>query len=129
MVGNKIKIIREIKNYTQEYMASELNISQNAYSRIELNKTKLTTALAEKIANILEVSLTDLLSKDNPIITFSNNTIDKNFGYINNHYELQKELYENTITLLQNELKDAKEREVRLLKLLEKKGIKANMFK
>ncbi|MBX7262842.1 MAG: helix-turn-helix domain-containing protein, partial [Chitinophagaceae bacterium] len=52
MVGNKIKIIREIKNYTQEYMASELNISQNAYSRIELNKTKLTTALAEKIADI-----------------------------------------------------------------------------
>lgn len=122
MVGNKIKIIREIKNYTQEYMASELNISQNAYSRIELNKTKLTTALAEKIADILEVSLADLLSKDNPIITFSNNTIDKNFGYINNHYESQKELYENTITLLQKELTDAKEREERLLKLLEKRG-------
>ncbi|MCZ2299498.1 MAG: helix-turn-helix transcriptional regulator [Chitinophagales bacterium] len=122
MVGNKIKIIREIKNYTQEFMASELNISQNAYSRIELNKTKLTTALAEKIADILEVSLADLLSKDNPIITFSNNTIDKNFGYINNHYESQKELYENTITLLQKELTDAKEREERLLKLLEKRG-------
>ncbi|GMV77647.1 MAG: hypothetical protein AMXMBFR79_07820 [Chitinophagaceae bacterium] len=122
MVGNKIKIIREIKNYTQEYMASELNISQNAYSRIELNKTKLTTALAEKIADILEISLADLLSKDNPIITFSNNTIDKNFGYINNHYESQKELYENTITLLQKELTDAKEREERLLKLLEKRG-------
>ncbi|HMZ46597.1 MAG TPA: helix-turn-helix transcriptional regulator [Chitinophagaceae bacterium] len=125
MVGNKIKIIREIKNYTQEYMASELNISQNAYSRIELNKTKLTTALAEKIADILEVSLADLLSKDNPIITFSNNTIDKNFGYINNHYESQKELYENTITLLQKELTDAKEREERLLKLLEKRGYKS----
>lgn len=125
MVGNKIKIIREIKNYTQEFMASELNISQNAYSRIELNKTKLTTALAEKIADILEVSLADLLSKDNPIITFSNNTIDKNFGYINNHYESQKELYENTITLLQKELTDAKEREERLLKLLEKRGYKS----
>ena len=82
----------------------------------------LTTALAEKIADILEVSLADLLSKDNPIITFSNNTIDKNFGYINNHYESQKELYENTITLLQKELTDAKEREERLLKLLEKRG-------
>lgn len=125
MVGNKIKIIREIKNYTQEFMASELNISQNAYSRIELNKTKLTTALAEKIADILEVSLADLLSKDNPIIIFSNNTIDKNFGYINNHYESQKELYENTITLLQKELTDAKEREERLLKLLEKRGYKS----
>ncbi|MCC6635458.1 MAG: hypothetical protein IT251_08140 [Chitinophagaceae bacterium] len=54
-----------------------------------------------------------------------NNTIDKNFGYINNHYESQKELYENTITLLQKELTDAKEREERLLKLLEKRGYKS----
>jgi len=118
MVGNKIKIVREIRNYSQEYMASQLGISQNAYSRIELNKTKLTTEVAEKIASILEISLMDLLSKDNPIVSFSNNTIDK--GYIHNHYETQIEIYEKTIEFLKEELKEAKLREEKLLKMIEK---------
>ncbi|MBX2931681.1 MAG: helix-turn-helix transcriptional regulator [Chitinophagaceae bacterium] len=118
MVGNKIKIVREIRNYSQEYMASQLGISQNAYSRIELNKTKLTTEVAEKIASILEISLMDLLSKDNPIVSFSNNTIDK--GYIHNHYETQIEIYEKKIEFLKEELKEAKLREEKLLKMIEK---------
>ncbi len=118
MVGNKIKIVREIRNYSQEYMASQLGISQNAYSRIELNKTKLTTEVAEKIASILEISLMDLLSKDNPIVSFSNNTIDK--GYIHNHYETQIEIFEKTIEFLREELKEAKLREEKLLKMIEK---------
>lgn len=99
-------------------MASQLGISQNAYSRIELNKTKLTTEVAEKIASILEISLMDLLSKDNPIVSFSNNTIDK--GYIHNHYETQIEIYEKTIEFLKEELKEAKLREEKLLKMIEK---------
>lgn len=40
-------------------MAQKLGISQNAYSRIELNKTKLNTDAAEKIADVLEVPLSD----------------------------------------------------------------------
>ncbi len=120
MVGNKIKLLREFRNYSQEYMASRLGVSQNAYSRIELSKTKLSTEIAEKIADILEISLADLLSKDNPIISFNNNTIDKNYGYINNHYESQKELFEKTINTLQLQIEASQMREERLLKLLEK---------
>ncbi|MGI8950158.1 MAG: helix-turn-helix domain-containing protein [Chitinophagaceae bacterium] len=118
MIGNKIKLLREFRNYSQEYMASKLGISQNAYSRIELNKSKLTTEAAEKIADILEVPLSDLLSKENPIITFNNNKIEK--GYIHNNFEIQKELYEATINTLKEELASAKKREEHLLKLLEK---------
>lgn len=94
MIGNKLKTMREYRNYTQEYMACSLGISQNAYSRIELNKSKLDTEMANKIADILKVPLVDLISKENPVITFNNN-IDK--GYIYNNYEIQKELYEKTI--------------------------------
>jgi hypothetical protein len=40
----------------------------------------------------LGISLTNLLSNENPVISFSNNTIEK--GYIHNHYEIQKEFIE-----------------------------------
>ncbi|MEP6465729.1 MAG: helix-turn-helix transcriptional regulator [Parafilimonas sp.] len=120
MIGNKIKILREFRNYSQEYMADKLGISQNAYSRIELNKSKLTTDAAEKIAELLQIPLDDLLSKDNPIITFNNNQIAK--GYIYNNFEIQKDLYENIISNLQQELNDAKKREEKLMHLLEKRS-------
>lgn len=118
MIGNKIKAIREFRNYSQEYMAHKLDMSQNAYSRIELNKSKLDSELAEKISEILEIPLIDLLGKENPIITFHNNTIDN--GYIHNNYETEKGLYEKTIQNLQEELNAALKREEKLLNLIEK---------
>ncbi len=33
--ARKIKMLREANNYTQDYVANELDISQNAYSLIE----------------------------------------------------------------------------------------------
>jgi len=34
----KIKKFRELRNYTQEYMAENLNVTQRAYSSIENGK-------------------------------------------------------------------------------------------
>lgn len=34
-VGQKIKKIRELRNYTQEYMAEQLGMSQTGYGNIE----------------------------------------------------------------------------------------------
>lgn len=41
MIGNKIKNIRELKNFTQEYMAEKLDISQAAYSKLEKGDIKV----------------------------------------------------------------------------------------
>ena len=35
----KIKQIRELKNFTQEYVATKLNLSIRAYSKIETGET------------------------------------------------------------------------------------------
>ncbi|HXA02953.1 MAG TPA: helix-turn-helix transcriptional regulator, partial [Cytophagaceae bacterium] len=37
-VGSKIKKIRELRNYTQEYMADRLQMSQSGYSKIETDE-------------------------------------------------------------------------------------------
>jgi transcriptional regulator with XRE-family HTH domain len=61
-VAINIRKRREDLNYTQEYLAAKLNISQNAYSKIELGYTKITVERLFQIADILDSELTDLIS-------------------------------------------------------------------
>lgn len=61
-VAASIRHIREGKDYTQEYLAAKLNISQNAYSKIELGYTKITLERLFHIAHILEVDINDLIN-------------------------------------------------------------------
>ena len=70
-INNKIKTvavnirkIREFRNYTQEYLAMKLSISQNAYSKIELGYTKITLERLYQIAQILEVDLIQLINAE-----------------------------------------------------------------
>jgi transcriptional regulator with XRE-family HTH domain len=59
-----IRKIREFRNYTQDYLAAKLLISQNAYSKIELGYSSITLARLVQIAEILEVELVDIVSLD-----------------------------------------------------------------
>ena len=61
-VAVNIRKIREAKDYTQDYLAIKLAISQNAYSKIELGYTKITVERLFQIAQILEVNPVDLIN-------------------------------------------------------------------
>lgn len=56
-----IRKVRELRNYTQDYLAAKLCISQNAYSKIELGYSNITLVRLIHIAEILEVDLDDLI--------------------------------------------------------------------
>jgi transcriptional regulator with XRE-family HTH domain len=60
-LGEKIRQRRVIKGYSQEYMAFQLDISQNAYSKIEREATELSVKRLFRIAEILETSVFELL--------------------------------------------------------------------
>ncbi len=60
-VAANIRKVREHRNYTQDYLAAKLEISQNAYSKIELGYSKITLDRLFHIAIILEIAVTDLL--------------------------------------------------------------------
>jgi len=64
VVAGNIRKIREYRNYTQDYLAAKLGISQNAYSKIELSYSKLTLDRLFHIALILDVKVTQLLYFD-----------------------------------------------------------------
>lgn len=79
-VAVNIRKIREYRNYTQEYLAMKLNISQNAYSKIELGYTKITLERLYQIANILEVDLIELIKADDAEVVqlLNGNTLSAN---------------------------------------------------
>ena len=48
-------------NYTQEYIASQLHISQNAYSKCELGITSITLERFAQLCHALEINMHDML--------------------------------------------------------------------
>ena len=61
MPGHVIKKYREIRDFSQKYVAAKMGISQNAYSKIENGITQLTVHHVKELARILDVPVTDLL--------------------------------------------------------------------
>lgn len=66
MVKEAVKIIRSArieKNYSQEYVASKLNISQSYYGRIENGKANLDLKILDEILEILEIDYLEFFTK------------------------------------------------------------------
>ncbi len=66
MIGNKIRIVRQIKGISQEAMAMKLMISQPAYSKIENGKIVLTKERLQIILDELNIS-EETMREFNPI--------------------------------------------------------------
>ena len=66
-IAANIRHKREYRNYTQEYLALKLNISQNAYSKIELGYTKITVERLFQIADILEFDVAELINPEESV--------------------------------------------------------------
>jgi transcriptional regulator with XRE-family HTH domain len=61
-IGTNIKKLRELKNLTQEHMASVIGVTQSAYSRLELGETEITYSKLARIASELGMKPEDVIS-------------------------------------------------------------------
>ncbi|PAM93859.1 hypothetical protein B4N84_16440 [Flavobacterium sp. IR1] len=108
MIGERLRKVRIIKGYSQDYIASFLEISQAAYSDIETGKTKVNIERLKKIAVFLEVKLNELLEFDERKI-FSMEK-ERKTEQINDImmlevlFEKERELYKEQINNLKNEI-------------------------
>jgi transcriptional regulator with XRE-family HTH domain len=59
-----IKKIRELSDYTREYMSAELNMSTSGYGKIERGEVDLTLSKLLSICKVLEVTVVQLLFFD-----------------------------------------------------------------
>jgi transcriptional regulator with XRE-family HTH domain len=55
MLFPNLKTFRELKNYTQKYMADGLGVTQNSYSLLENGKTEMDVNQLLRLADILGV--------------------------------------------------------------------------
>ena len=105
-LASKMKLLREIHNFTQEYVAGELEISQNTYSLIEKGETKLTIDRLEKLAKLYNMDLVDLIRLNEQTyihtIIHSQGVCSKNVT-INQMVEEERKLYIDTINRLEKE--------------------------
>ncbi|MBP6024405.1 helix-turn-helix domain-containing protein [Ferruginibacter sp.] len=64
MVGNNIKKLRELKNFTQDYLAEKTGVARETIGKIEKGEPGVKLETIFKIATVLEVSITQLLDFD-----------------------------------------------------------------
>lgn len=60
-LGLKIRMLRELRNLSQKYMADELNLSLSGYGKLERGETDPSYSRLSKISNILDVSIEELI--------------------------------------------------------------------
>jgi transcriptional regulator with XRE-family HTH domain len=100
----KIKQIRELKNFTQDYLATQLGLTTRAYSKIETGETQLTINRLNEISSVLQVDPIEILGFDAKQI-FNNCKQDGNIGI--NHITAPEKLilqFENEISHLKEEI-------------------------
>ncbi len=100
LIGTKIRKIRELKNYTQEYVASKLELTIAGYGKIERNEVKVNSDRLEQIARALEVRPSQIMEFD------ENNVfnIQTNNGSANGTTIYQNQGYEKLIAYLEGEI-------------------------
>ena len=122
-IGRKISRIRELKNIKQEFLASELGVSQQTVSRFEQAETIEEEVLA-KIAKVLGVSPEAIKNFSEEAVfnyfnTFNDNSgngaYSQNSSFIINPIEKLLEVIEENKKLYERLLQSEKEK-VELLK-------------
>jgi transcriptional regulator with XRE-family HTH domain len=73
-VQEKIRSMRESKNWSQEEMATKLNMSVNGYSKIERGETNPHISKLEQIAKELNVDLLELMSGGKNVYLINDNS-------------------------------------------------------
>ena len=102
-LGEKLKQARLTKNFSQEYMAEVLQISQKTYSNFENNKTKPDFSQIEEISKVLETSILEFLSDKKLAFNYTDVKGGNNGFVINNVSEKLIEQYELRIKKLEEE--------------------------
>ncbi|MBW6484458.1 MAG: helix-turn-helix domain-containing protein [Vicingaceae bacterium] len=117
-IGKKIKQLRELRNFTQTYVAKELSMSLSGYSKIERDETDVTINRLNSIAKVLETDVATILSFDSKqIFNQYNNQAATANGVVQNQQIIADQSVKDffskmtdDIAVLKNEINSLKER-------------------
>ena len=94
LLGSRIKALRCSKNLTQEYVANQIGISRQKYARIESGVNNITLEMLSKIADVLDVAVSDItrVLDETPVVAYRTGD---NTGYSEKIIEMLDLFYAN----------------------------------
>ena len=123
-VNEKIRKIREAKDWSQEQMAEKLDMSLNGYAKIERGESKIYLDKLEQIAQVFDIDVIELMQSDGKNICFQ---IESPLGSVyQGGGETQMWI---EIERLKLELSHAREKESLLTKMLDQKDSEIQALK
>ena len=100
--GIIIKKLRELRNFTQSYMAEKPNLSLSGYSKVERDGTDISLKRLQQIAELLDTDINTILSFDEKnVFNFSHNNSAN--GVVQNQQVISKEGFIHVIENLEKE--------------------------
>lgn len=124
-IHDKIKKLREISDMTQNDMAEKLGMSLSGYTKIERGISKPNLPMLERIAKVLDISVSELLTfTDKNLISIICDNVggdnSNNLYYGDNQTELEKAhliiQHKNELLEQQAKMLADKEREIEMLR-------------
>lgn len=100
-------MVRESSNLSQEYVASKLNLSQQAYSRMENNPESITIGRMKELSSVLGVPFNTLAGEEDMYIQQNYNQQGGNAStvmYIQGLADNERAVYEKRIEDLKEQI-------------------------
>jgi transcriptional regulator with XRE-family HTH domain len=107
-IGNKIRSLRIERNLSPVQVADMLDISESTYRRYETDKNSPSLDLLNKIAQIYNKEVVDLLPDNCVYQENKDYSVGINEGVINHLSDKIIELYENQIAELKEQIRELK---------------------
>lgn len=104
-IGEKIRKVRDLRGFSQEYVAQKLGVSQRSYGKLETGETKLDIPRIEKISDILGVEPVSLITFDEKMLFTNYNKAETQTGFFSTYQssEQERELFNSRIEQLEKE--------------------------
>lgn len=110
-IHDKIRVMREINQWSQEDMAEKLAMSPTGYAKIEHGKTNLTLDKLKQIAQIFNIDVVELIASNDRSFFFSigDNTNNHNYVGVNEVVVMENEKLKLLLESKENEISALKE--------------------
>lgn len=117
-IHEKIRILREEKQWSQEEFAAKLGLSVNGYRKIERGETRLNIPRLQQLADVFEMDILELMQNDNTMFYQINNESDNCVNVSFDHSQILQAKIDKLelINAHQAELLVQKERELEALR-------------
>ena len=80
-IGEKIRLARTQKGYSQELMSEKLDMSSKNYSNLESEKSKFSFQQVEEVAKVLDINMLELLTTGDNEVAYIRDD-EKGKGYL-----------------------------------------------